>query len=38
LNGTFVQNVRLHAHHPHVLQPGDELQFGKVVLKITWSS
>jgi class 3 adenylate cyclase len=38
LNGTFVQNVRLHAHHPHVLQPGDELQFGKVVLKLSWSN
>ena len=36
LNGTFVQSTRLTAHHPHALQPGDELQFGKVVLRIHW--
>lgn len=36
LNGTFVRGMRLIAHNPQVIQPGDELQFGRVILKIDY--
>jgi hypothetical protein len=32
LNGTFVGGHRLTPGHPEVIRPGDELQFGKVIL------
>ncbi len=38
LNGTFVRGARLPAHTPHVVQSDDELQFGKLVLKIEFES
>lgn len=30
-NGTFVNNLRLPAHQPHLLRDGDEVRFGKLV-------
>lgn len=30
-NGTFVNNIRLPAHQPHLLRDGDEVRFGKLV-------
>jgi NADPH-dependent 2,4-dienoyl-CoA reductase/sulfur reductase-like enzyme/pSer/pThr/pTyr-binding forkhead associated (FHA) protein len=30
-NGTFVNNQRLEAYGAHVLEPGDEVRFGKIV-------
>ena len=32
LNGTFIGGHRLTAGHPEVIRPGDEVQFGKVIL------
>ena len=34
VNGTFLRGARLVAHRPQDLQSGDEVQFGRVVLKI----
>lgn len=30
-NGTFVNNLRLPPHQPHLLRDGDEVRFGKLV-------
>jgi pSer/pThr/pTyr-binding forkhead associated (FHA) protein len=30
-NGTYVNNLRLPAHQPHLLRDGDEVRFGKLV-------
>ena len=37
LNGTYLRGIRLTPHHPQSIHPGDELQFGRVVLKIQFS-
>ncbi|MBI1802753.1 MAG: FHA domain-containing protein [Chloroflexi bacterium] len=34
LNGTYVRGLRLASHRPQTLQPGDELRFGQVSLRI----
>jgi len=34
LNGTFVRGLRLPANTPYVVEPNDELQFGKILLRI----
>lgn len=34
LNGTFVSGRRLTAHLPHEVRSGDEIQFGKVALRL----
>lgn len=34
INGTFLRGTRLVAHRPQDIQSGDEIQFGRVVLKI----
>ena len=32
LNGTFIGGHRLTPGHPEIIRPGDELQFGKIIL------
>lgn len=36
LNGTYVRGLRLPANNPQLIQSGDQLQFGKVILKISF--
>ncbi len=36
LNGTFIRGMRLSPNSPQPVQSGDELQFGKVILKISF--
>jgi pSer/pThr/pTyr-binding forkhead associated (FHA) protein len=36
LNGTYVRGLRLPANSPQIIQSGDQLQFGKVILKISF--
>lgn len=35
LNGTFIGGHRLTPGHPEVIRPGDELQFGKLILVLS---
>jgi FHA domain len=35
LNGTFIGGHRLTPGHPEVIRPGDELQFGKIILVVS---
>jgi pSer/pThr/pTyr-binding forkhead associated (FHA) protein len=35
LNGTFIAGHRLTPGHPEVIRPGDELQFGKIILVVS---